>query len=170
MADLDRIWKEGSTNSHSILNVPWNANKEQIRQAYLRLSRIFHTDRTWILNDDMFKKLAEAYSTIGNGGRTDLLEPLGLAQRLGRIGWDVYLALVGAWETLLFRGAGLLWIPSLLVAHGMDSARAMAVGVLISGPVFLALHGFIRWLVKSREGGLRGLAREIASDFRLSSP
>lgn len=57
-----------SMNYYSILNVPKNATKEDIKLAFNTLSKKYHPDRM-NGNDTLYKSIAEAYSVLKNKDR-----------------------------------------------------------------------------------------------------
>ena len=91
----------------------------------------------------------------------------GLALTLNefRKAYNIFGAMV--WEEKVFREGGLVLLPLLLNALGWNPAISLMAGILWSGPIFLFLHPFLRWLVQDQIGWM-GWKAEIARELRPS--
>ncbi len=69
---LDAFYRVSTQDHYEVLEVPRNSEKKDIRTAYFRLSKVFHTDRFFGKNlgsyqskmEAVFKRLTEAYETL----------------------------------------------------------------------------------------------------------
>ncbi|MCB4792139.1 MAG: AAA family ATPase [Elusimicrobia bacterium] len=84
---------------------------------------------------------------------------------------NLFNAISGLWEEPVFRYGGLMVIPSLLGCLGVAPLLALGIGLVWSGPVFLFLHTFIRWLVRSSPAvKWQGWKKELAGEFFVPVP
>lgn len=89
----DENWQENGDDYYAFLNIQREATKEEINNAYRRLSRIYHPDKH--LDDDLkskaemlFNKTKKAYEILSDPHRRAIYDSLGV-KGLETEGWEI---------------------------------------------------------------------------------
>ncbi|XP_044751000.1 dnaJ homolog subfamily C member 11 [Coccinella septempunctata] len=95
-ADFDSAeenWDESAEDYYAFLNIPREATKEEINNAYRRLSRIYHPDKHLDPNlkskaEILFNKTKKAYEVLSDPHRRAIYDSLGV-KGLETEGWEI---------------------------------------------------------------------------------